>query len=228
MLTPRCQPYVHAGLSRVKLCFTSGDRLHRAIEAGTAETTASSMATIYRKTAKGHSEIETRALRLSPRLRSALILIDGRRSDDDVHKLIASQPEETLRLLSEQGFIEIIAITQDAPSGRQGAPAPAAAAAFTSPRLPASASADAASAASSAPANATPARSFETTRSQAVRLFTDLVGPMAEALAIKMERTRSADELRPLVQTAQTIIGNARGGQAAADYAAKVLGSPGG
>ena len=76
--------------------------------------------------------------------------------------------------------------------------------------------------------SAAPAQSFETTRSQAVRLFTDLVGPMAEALAIKMERTRSADELRPLVQTAQTIIGNARGGKAAADYAAKVLGSPGG
>ena len=70
-----------------------------------------------------------------------------------------------------------------------------------------------------------PARSFEATRAQAVRNFTDLVGPMAEALAIKMERTRSLDELLPLVQTAQTIIGNARGGQAAADYGSKLLGS---
>jgi hypothetical protein len=51
---------------------------------------------------------------------------------------------------------------------------------------------------------------------------------MAEALSIKMERTRSADELRPLMQTAQTIIGIARGGQAAADFGARFLGSTGG
>jgi hypothetical protein len=183
------------------------------------------MATIYRKTAKGLTEIETRALRLSPRLRSALILIDGRRSDDDMRKLVAQAPDETLAWLNEQGFIEIIAITQDAPGARAvpAAAPPRQPAAATSATMPAAAS-GAQDTATSAP----PARSFEATRSQAVRLFTDLVGPMAESLAIKMERTRSADELRPLLQTAQTIITNARGGQAASDYAAKVLGSPGG
>jgi hypothetical protein len=188
------------------------------------------MATIYRKTAKGHSEIETRALRLSPRLRSALILIDGRRSDDDMRKLILQQPDETLRTLSEQGFIEVIAITQEQPTPRQpsnvAAPrqpslAPAAAAAPAPAPAPALAPAQEAAAAA-------PARNFEATRAQAVRALTDLVGPMAEALAIKMERTRNADELRPLVKTAQTIVGNARGGQAAADYGARFLGSAGG
>jgi hypothetical protein len=171
------------------------------------------MATIYRKTAKGHSEIETRAQRLPPRLRSALILIDGRRSDDDMRKLILQQPEETLRTLSEQGFIEIIAITQDAPSPRMPPPG------MPAPRpqpVPA---------AQTVAAPVMPARSFEATRAQAVRAFTDLVGPMAEALAIKMERTRSLDELLPLMRTAQTIIGNARGGQAAADYGARLFGS---
>jgi hypothetical protein len=180
------------------------------------------MATIYRKTAKGHSEIETRALRLSPRLRSALILIDGRRSDDDMRKLILQQPEETLRTLSEQGFIEIIAITQEQPTPRQ--PSNVAA-----PRQPALAPAAApAPAPAQETAAAAPARNFEATRALAVRTLTDLVGPMAEALAIKMERTRNADELRPLVKTAQTIVGNARGGQAAADYGARFLGSAGG
>jgi hypothetical protein len=67
-------------------------------------------------------------------------------------------------------------------------------------------------------------REFEATRAQAVRAFTDLVGPMAEALAIRMERTRSPAELRPLVQTAQTIIGNARGSQAATSYGSRFLG----
>ncbi len=170
------------------------------------------MATIYRKTAKGHSEIETRAQRLPPRLRSALILIDGRRSDEDMRKLILQQPEETLRTLSEQGFIELIAITQDtSPPGMPPAtPAPRP---------------QAAPAAETVAAPLMPARSFEATRAQAVRNFTDLVGPMAEALAIKMERTRSLDELLPLLKTAQTIVGNARGGQAAAEFGARLLGS---
>lgn len=180
------------------------------------------MATIYRKTAKGHSEIETRALRLPPRLRSALILIDGRRSDDDMRKLILQQPEEALRTLSEQGFIEIIAITQEQPTPRQQSNVAA-------PRQPALApAATPAPAPAQEAAPAAPARNFEVTRAQAVRALTDLVGPMAEALAIRMERTRNADELRPLVKTAQTIVGNARGGQAAADYGARFLGSAGG
>jgi hypothetical protein len=169
------------------------------------------MATIYRKTAKGHTEIETRAMRLPPRLRSALILIDGRRSDDDLRKLILQQPEDTLRTLSEQGFIELIAITHDEPARPPTSAAP--------PR-PAVAQAGTAAA---APGSA--ARSFELTRNNAVRHFTDLVGPMAEALAMKMERTRNLDELHPLVQTAQAIIGNARGSQAATGYLAKVFGS---
>ena len=60
------------------------------------------MATIYRKTAKGHLEIDTRCHRLSPRLRSALIMADGRRSDDEVRKLIPQQADETLQWLVEQ------------------------------------------------------------------------------------------------------------------------------
>jgi hypothetical protein len=175
------------------------------------------MATIYRKTAKGHSEIETRAHRLSPRLRSALIMIDGRRSDDDVRKLITQQADETLRLLEDQGFIEIIGITQDA-----AAPRPVQAAL---PQRPADV-VEPPVAPLAAPA--APPRDFEATRTQAVRLFTDMVGPMAESLAMKMERARSPDELRSLVQTAQRIIGNTRGGKAAADYGTRFLDSAGG
>jgi len=175
------------------------------------------MATIYRKTAKGHSEIETRAHRLSPRQRSALIMIDGRRSDDDVRKLIPQQADETLRLLDEQGFIEIIGITQDLPAPRETPVAVPTPAVQVAPPVTAPAAAPAA-----------PQRDFAATRAQAVRLFTDMVGPMAESLAIKMERARSPDELRTLVQTAQRIIGNTRGGQAAADYGTRFLDSPNG
>jgi len=181
------------------------------------------MANIYRKTAKGHSEIDTRALRLPPRLRSALILIDGRRSDDELRKLILQQPDESLHALREHGLIEVIGITHDAPAARvqAGATAPPA----TAVRAAAAPSPAPFPAPPAAAATAAPARSFEAARADAVRAFTDLVGPMAEALAIKMERTRSYDELRPLVQTAQTVIGNSRGSQAAAGYVSKVYGS---
>jgi hypothetical protein len=173
------------------------------------------MATIYRKTAKGHSEIETRSHRLPPRLRSALILVDGRRSDDELRKLILQQPDESLHLLNEQGFIEIIGITQAAPATVR-APLPAAAA----PLAPAPV---AVSRPQPLEQPSMPPSDFAATRALAVRLFTDMVGPMAEALALKMERARSPDELRPLVQTAQRIIGNTRGGQAATDYGTRFL-----
>jgi hypothetical protein len=167
------------------------------------------MATIYRKSAKGQTEIETRSHRLSPRLRSVLILVDGRRSDDELRKLLPQQCDESLQQLSEQGFIELIGITQDAPAARPvNGMAPAAPAVAEAPP-----------AAREVPSM--PPRDFAATRAQAVRLFTDMVGPMAEALALKLERARSPDELRPLVHTAQRIIGNTRGGQAADDYGAR-------
>ena len=66
-----------------------------------------------------------------------------------------------------------------------------------------------------------PPRDFEARRRAAVRGLTDQVGPLAETLAIKIERARTADELRPLLATAVQVIGNARGRGAAADYAAR-------
>ncbi len=44
---------------------------------------ARAMAIVYRMTAKGVAEIETQAHRLLPRLRSALILVDGKKSDGE-------------------------------------------------------------------------------------------------------------------------------------------------
>ncbi len=67
------------------------------------------MPSVYRKTGKGVSEIGTRANRLPPRLRQVLIMVDGNRTDDDLAKLILSQPAETLAILLEQGYIELAA-----------------------------------------------------------------------------------------------------------------------
>jgi hypothetical protein len=158
------------------------------------------MATTYRKSSKGVAEIETRAHRLAPRMRSALIVVDGRRNATELHKLIPQQAEETLAALLEQGFIEVVAGSPVAAP----APAPAATPALAARPEPRPAAGD-----------------FETRRRDAVRRLTDVVGPMGEALAMRMERCRSADELRPLLALAAQIIANTRGQQAAADFSAR-------
>ena len=132
-----------------------------------------------------------------------------------LRKLIPQQADETLRMLAEQGFIEVIGITQDARrSGRRTRPAapPGRGRAARRPR-PAAA--------------AVPPRDFEATRAQAVRLFTDHGRPDGRGAGHQAwSAPASPDELRTLLQTAQRIIGNARGGQAAADYGTRFLDSP--
>ncbi len=155
------------------------------------------MVQIHRKTAKGLAEIETRAHRLPPRLRSALILVDGKRSDEELAKMVLQDPDGTLKALAEGGFIE--AFEGPAPPPPRAAP--------TRPAAPAP-----------TPAPTMAAPSFEQTRKEAVRALTDLVGPMAEAVALRMEKARSAEELRPLLTLRMQIIANTRGRQMAADY----------
>jgi hypothetical protein len=174
------------------------------------------MATIYRKTDKGHAEIETRAHRLPPRVRQALIVVDGRRSDDDLRKLIMQQPDETLQSLLDGGFIEA--------SGSISAPRPTPASAHAAPpAAPAAAGtmAPAAPAASTAPG--TVPLDLAALKRAAVRSINDQLGPMGESLALRIERCRSPAELQPLLVTATDIIRNARGPAAATAFAARFL-----
>ena len=159
------------------------------------------MATIYRKTAKGVQEIETRALKLAPRFRSLLILVDGRRGDDELLRMVALAGSQGLEALAEGGFIEAIGLTAEAASR----PVPAAA-----PPAPA------------APAPAPSAGdSLEQRRREAVRALIDSVGPMGEALALRMERSQGREEFAALVATAAQIIANTRGRGAASAYLAR-------
>jgi len=159
------------------------------------------MTTTYRKTAEGQSEIETRSHHLVPRLRTALIMVDGKRSDEELRKLIGPQADETLKGLLEQGLIEAVVIT--APAKPAAKPA----------------------ATAGAPAASAP-RSFESLRRDAVHELTELVGPLGELVAIKMEAARSAEELRPLIDLAASVIQNTRGSAAALEYTRRFLLTP--
>jgi hypothetical protein len=160
--------------------------------------------TAYRKTAKGLSEIETRAHRLAPRLRSALIIVDGRRTAAELRPLILQQPEETLRWLLDEGFIEPV---PGAASGSAPAAAPAPAAGPATP--------------GAADKPLSPAE-FARLRAGAVRLLLEQVGPDAEPLALRMERAANAEALRPLLAMAVQSVSNMRGRQAGQDFAARL------
>jgi hypothetical protein len=153
--------------------------------------------TLFRKTAKGVAEIQTRTHRLQPRLRSALILVDGRRRGSELKPLILAEPEATLRTLAEQGFIE----PTEPPAAKDGLPAVA-----------------------PAQKPAAPVESFREQRRVAVRLLNELLGPAAETLAIRMERARNMDELRPQLTAAVQAIGNLRGVATAEAFAARFHG----
>lgn len=159
------------------------------------------MSIIFRKTAKGVHEIETRAHGLPLRVRNVLILVDGRRDVATLRGLVPQQVDDMLNMLVEQAFIE--AAGQAVPASAPRAAADARIQGTVSPV-----------AASSAPSHP-----FNVRQRAAVRDLNDAMGPMAEALAIRMERARHDADLRTLVQTAVQLIGNARGRSAAEAYA---------
>ena len=204
------------------------------------------MAIIFRQTAKGMAEIETRAHRLVPRMRSALILVDGKRSDAEIGGMILQQVTETLHALAGQGFIEVLAVngsgsgSDDAGGGGGGGgavasaplppsatatswaasvPRPAAVAVATPFKPSPSPSPSPSPTPMPAPAPAGP--DFQSSRRAAARAVTDLLGPAAESVAMRIERARNPDELRAALTAAVQTVGNTRGRQAAETFAAR-------
>jgi hypothetical protein len=164
------------------------------------------MTTVYRKSSKGQQEIETRANRLTPRLRMALILVDGRRSDADLRALLQLDAEETLRGLLEGGYIEFV---ESPVAAAAPAPVPVGA-----PAVP------------QAGAPAASAAALAERRRMAVRYLTDQLGPTVEELAMRIEKARTWPELRTALELGRTVLHNARGGAAAARFAAQFIDAP--
>ena len=167
------------------------------------------MPTIFRKTAKGLSEIETRANRLPPRLRSMLVMVDGKRYAGDLKRLVAQQADETLLALAEQGFIETVGETLDR-LDKQGTPATL------------SVAAPAASYAPAPDLAPKPSVDLLAVRRQAARALKEELGPSARLLVIRIERSRSAEELKPLLSQAVQLVVAARGRTAAAAFATRM------
>ena len=80
------------------------------------------MAVVFTKTRKGLEAIETRSGGLTPRVRRVLIMIDSHRTVDDLRNLLAADDlTHTLGMLEEDGYIEVLSVTD----GKSAAARPA-------------------------------------------------------------------------------------------------------
>jgi hypothetical protein len=131
------------------------------------------MAAIYRKTASGQAEIGSKAHHLPPRARSLLIMVDGQRDAQVLRGMLGPAVDEALGLLLREGLIEQIGSTAAAVSK----PPPA-----TPPQAP------------PAPP-AVKAPTFEETRRAAARAVNDALGPMADSVAMRIERAKTPADL---------------------------------
>ncbi|HSV68843.1 MAG TPA: hypothetical protein VLI72_01925 [Methylibium sp.] len=153
------------------------------------------MPIVYRKTDKGINEIATRAHRLVPRLRSALILVDGKRGDDALGKLILPPADGVLASLLADGFIEAL----------PGSAVPVAVA-------------PGAAATAAAPTPAPVVLTLDETRRRAVRWITDHLGPYGDPLNMRIEKVKTSDELRGALELADNFVRQQLGGARSQEF----------
>jgi hypothetical protein len=152
---------------------------------------------IYRKTERGLLEMSSRERRLTPRLRSALILIDGKKLLRDLQVLLGPQYVETLQILEDLGLIEAIEPI------RIVDPEPLA------PVAPV--------------ARPLSSREVEAIRRHAVRWLAERMGPYADGINLKIEKCKSADELLASLRLGHTIVAQQLGAPTAEQFHAEFI-----
>lgn len=160
------------------------------------------MATIFRKTQKGQVEIETRVNRLAQRLRAALIMVDGRRTDEQLARLIPVDPLETLHILLEAGYIEVLPGLWSTPGS--GLPPVQGAAAV-------------------APESAMP---LEPLRAWAIAHLQTQLGPLAEACVRQIEQAHTWDAFQMALAVAYQQLTLSRGSAVAEEFRQRLLHGP--
>jgi len=166
---------------------------------------------IFRKTAKGSDAIATRQAGLSPRFRSALIMVDGKRGYGDLATMISAlgDPETLLTELESTGLIERMGGPEQASPGTTAASVPG----MDAPSL---ATAKTVPAALSAPPTLVGAKRFT------ARLLTELLGPMSEVLCVKIEGARDMADFIIAVKRARDVVREVKGQAVATQFIEQV------
>lgn len=170
--------------------------------------------TLLVKTEKGRDAMARRLPELGPRLRSMLILVDGKRNAAELDKLGAGLGggAALLEQLLEHGWI--------APHDPNGQPFQNTAPLTDSPSVPAAAPESPTAApptatppaAAPAPAAAVPSTlPFLDARRLVVRFINDVAGPMGELTAIRVESCKTAAELQAQLPRIRDALQNYRG-----------------
>lgn len=156
---------------------------------------------VYRKSAKGAESIANRQSGLTPKLRSVLIMVDGKRTYED-HARMASVVGDVDTLLGQllsEGFIEVVQ-TLAVPAATAPTPAPAAPA----PTAVAAA----------------PVRTLKEAQRAASRRLNDLLGPSAESLCIRIEGAKTPEAYSAAVTRATDFLRSYGGDEMANRFAA--------
>lgn len=152
---------------------------------------------IYRKTAKGTEAVATRDRALQPRLRSLLILVDGKRPFEELARMTPAGFEESMDQLVELGLVE--------PAEAAAVSQQQAATTAPSPLAPSSGAA--------APVSLAEAQRF------AVRRLSDMLGPASDEICLRIERTKSASEFLAAVHKAEQLVDSNLGKARAEEFA---------
>ena len=172
----------------------------------------------YKKTDKGQAEIDGAVRQLPQRLRMVLVLVDGRRSADDLQQMLPAATPQTLQSLLDEGYI---------------APAPAPAPLRRASTAAAPAAAPSAAAADPMFDAAHMPRRFDVAsrpedeaatdeqRAQIERSLRRALGPTADSLIETVRRARTVRDLIDVLTTAQRAIENARSKSIADEFASR-------
>ncbi|OOG37342.1 hypothetical protein [Polaromonas sp. A23] len=157
---------------------------------------------IYHKTPKGTEAIADRHSGLPPKLRSLLIMVDGKRSYADLAGLatVVGDCEQQLLQLQQEGLIEVIG----------GAPAASA--------VPTASAADMAP---TAPAPLIAASLPEAKRFSS-HLLEQILGPTSDVLCLKIEAANDLASFVSAIKRARDVVRDIKGAAAAERFIAQV------
>ncbi len=178
---------------------------------------------IYDKTAKGREEIATRKYQLAPRMRTLLVLIDGRKSEEELLRSVSGLglTADSIAELLTQDFIVLATSYSAILETEPVAEAPV----VVTPPVPAAppplvqAAAIRAEAEAQTPA---PAQQFQSLYDFYNRTIKSNIGLRGFTLQLKVEKAASVDELRDLRRPYLEAVLKAKGSDIARNLAAQL------
>jgi hypothetical protein len=178
--------------------------------------------TIFRKSAKGQEAFSSRQSGLPPKLRSLLILVDGKRPVSELAKMALAPAEldAMLELLETEGYIESETRRRPGFEDTATVPQPLAKASGPSP-LETPTGVTEAPPVAPAPSPAAPV-TLAQAKQLAARLVTSSLGPVGEELCMRIEASRSLADYTAAVKRAYGVIREVRGGAAAAQFGQQI------